>query len=99
MVDYPKLAAHLEEQCFTVGAAFSPLFITLYIYQIEHQYAMRIFEFFLLDGEKGLLNVLYRMLDLKWEKICGLTEMQLMLYLRTDVIMECIQENGIAALF
>ena len=99
LLDYPQLAAHLEEQCFTVGAAFSPLFITLYIYQIEHQYAMRIFEFFLLDGEKGLLNVLYRMLDFKCDKICSLTEMQLMVYLRTDVIMECIQENGISALF
>ena len=30
--DFPRLAAHLEEQCFTVSAAFSPLFITLYIY-------------------------------------------------------------------
>ena len=30
--DWPLLAQHLEEQCFTVGAAFSPLFITLYIY-------------------------------------------------------------------
>jgi hypothetical protein len=49
--DYPKIAYHLEEQCFTVCAAFSPLFITLYIYQIEHKYGMRMFEYFLLDGE------------------------------------------------
>ena len=97
--DYPELAKHLEDQCFTVGAAFSPLFITLYIYQIEHQYAMRIFEFFLLDGEKGLLNVLYRMLDLKGAKICTLTEMALINYLRTDLIMECITEQGITCLF
>ena len=31
-VDYPNIDAHLKEQDFTVGAAFSPLFITLYIY-------------------------------------------------------------------
>jgi len=29
---FPLLAKHLENQNFTVGAAFSPLFITLYIY-------------------------------------------------------------------
>jgi hypothetical protein len=30
--NYPHVSQHLEEQEFTVGAAFSPLFITLYIY-------------------------------------------------------------------
>jgi hypothetical protein len=30
--DYANVSRHLEEQDFTVGAAFSPLFITLYIY-------------------------------------------------------------------
>jgi hypothetical protein len=42
---------HLTDNDFSVGAAFSPLFITLYIYEIEHDYAMRIFESFILDGE------------------------------------------------
>lgn len=49
--DYSNISKHLDEQDFTVGAAFSPLFITLYIYQIEHRYAKRIFEFFIFDGE------------------------------------------------
>jgi len=64
-LQFPQIALHLEEQCFTVSAAFSPLFITLYIYQIEHKYAMRIFEYFLLDGEEGLLHVLFKMLEMK----------------------------------
>lgn len=63
--EYPLLSEHLIEQDFTVSAAFSPLFITLYIYQIEHTHAMRIFESFILDGEEALLRVLFRMLDLK----------------------------------
>ena len=63
--DYPDVEKHLRECDFTVGAAFSPIFITLYIYQIDHEYAMRIFEMFILDGEQALLRVLYRMLDLK----------------------------------
>ena len=96
--DFPEIAEHLEEQCFTVGAAFSPLFITLYIYQIEHQYAMRIFESFLLDGEDTLLRVLFQMLRLKGEKICELKEMELIQYLRTDLINECISQYGIRSL-
>mmetsp|Transcript_24163 Transcript_24163/g.37130 ORF Transcript_24163/g.37130 Transcript_24163/m.37130 type:complete len:80 (+) Transcript_24163:1473-1712(+) len=30
--DFPELDKHLKEQDVTIGAAFSPLFITLYIY-------------------------------------------------------------------
>ena len=59
---------------------------------------MRIFEMFILDGEEALLRVLYRMLDLKQEKICKLKEVELIMYLRTDIINECINENGIANL-
>ena len=96
--DWPNVAEHLERENFTVGAAFSPLFITLYIYQIEHQHAMRIFEYFILDGEESLLRILYRLIDLKGDKICSLQEMALMTYLRTDLINECIQEYGITNL-
>ena len=34
-VDYLNIDAHLNEQDFTIGAAFSPLFITLYIYHLK----------------------------------------------------------------
>ena len=98
ITDYPLVEKHLKECDITIGAAFSPIFITLYIYQIEHQYAMRIFEMFILDGENSLLRVLYRMLDLKGEKICQLREVELMIFLRTDIINECIAEHGIASL-
>ena len=97
--DYPHISEHLEEQDFTIGAAFSPLFITLYIYQIDHQHAMRIFEYFILDGEQALMNILWRILDLKGNKICDLIEMELIQYLRTDIINECIEEHGINSLF
>lgn len=51
---------------------------------------MRIFESFILDGEEALLRVLYRMLELKGDKLCSLTEIGLIQYLRTDLINECI---------
>lgn len=63
--DFTKVHQHLIDNDFTVGAAFSPLFITLYIYQIDHDYAMRIFESFILDGEQALLRVLYKMIEMK----------------------------------
>jgi hypothetical protein len=96
--DFPALDAHLKEQNFTAGAAFSPLFITLYIYQIEHQFAMKIFESFIFDGEEALMRVLWRMLALKQEKICAKTEMDLIQFLRTDIINESIEELGISGL-
>ena len=97
--DFPHISKHLDEQDFTIGAAFSPLFITLYIYQIEHKYSMRIFEYFILDGDKALMSILWRILQLQGDKICELVEMELIQYLRTDIINDCIEKHGINSLF
>ena len=59
---------------------------------------MRIFESFILDGEVALLRVLYRMIELKQEKILQMEEIDLIMYLRTDIINEVIAEEGIEAL-
>jgi hypothetical protein len=96
---FPKVYQHLLDNDFTVGAAFSPLFITLYIYQMEHDCAMRIMEFFILDGEQALLRVLYKLIQLKANKILSLDDqISLIMYLRTDMINECIAEYGIVEL-
>lgn len=92
--EYKVLHQHLEDNDFSVGAAFSPLFITLYIYQMEHAASMRIMEFFILDGEQALLKVLYKMIEMKCEKILALEEIELIMYLRTNMINECIAETG-----
>lgn len=42
-----------------MAAAFSPIFITLYIYQIPLNIAIRVFELFMLEGEIVLLKVLF----------------------------------------
>ena len=59
---------------------------------------MRIFEAFMLDGEEALLRVLFKMIELKHDKLIEMTEMELAMYLRTDIINECIQEYGISYL-
>lgn len=96
--DYKQVWDHLVDNDFTVGAAFSPLFITLYIYQIDHDYAMRIFESFVLDGEQALLRVLYKMIELNTKKILQMDEIELIMYLRTDLMNDCIREHGIETL-
>jgi hypothetical protein len=88
----PVLLDHLEEQDLSMAAAFSPVFITLFIYQIPLEIATRIFEFFILDGEMALLKVLFKMLDHKRDKMLELTESELQNYLRTNLIVECVQE-------
>ena len=60
-----------------MAAAFSPVFITLFIYQIPLDIATRIFEFFILDGEMALLKILFKMLDYKREKMLSLYEFEL----------------------
>ena len=85
----------MTDNDFSVGAAFSPLFITLYIYQIEHDYAMRIFEFFILDGEEALLRVLFKIIHLQQDKILEKEEFELITYLRTEILNDCIAEYGI----
>lgn len=59
---------------------------------------MRIFESFLLDGEQALLRVLYRMIEMKQKQILQKEEYELITYLRTDIINECIADEGIEAL-
>lgn len=62
----PKVLTHLVKTTqLNVAAAFSSLFITLFIYDLPREQASRIFEMFLLDGELLLIKMLVRMVKLK----------------------------------
>ena len=65
----PQMLRHLEKEDFSMVAAFSPVFITLYIYQIPVEYSKRIFEYFIFEGETALMKVLFKMLSLKRKDI------------------------------
>jgi uncharacterized protein YeeX (DUF496 family) len=56
-----------------------------------------LFEAFIVEGELALINTLFRMLDHKREKILELSD-NLLDYLRTDMILECIEELSIDSL-
>ena len=93
--EYYEVAEHLEMNGLTTAAAFSPFFITLYIYQIEHGNAMRIFEYFLFAGEDALLKILFCMIDYQKERILQKTELDLMIFMRTDMLTTMIEEVGV----
>ena len=75
--DDPILLKHLEKSDMSMAAAFSPIFITLFIYQIPFDIATRLFECFMLEGETSLLRVIFKMLNHKRKKLLGLFEHEL----------------------
>lgn len=89
---------HLKDEDISLGAAFSPVYITLFVYQVPLQIATRIFECFILDGETALNKVLLRMLYSKRETILKLRECELLQYLRSGMIVECVKDMEIEEL-
>jgi hypothetical protein len=72
--------------------AFSPIFISLGVYQVPLEIATRIFEYFMVEGETTFLKIIFNMLHYKRKKILSLKESSLMQYMRTDIIVECVEE-------
>jgi hypothetical protein len=87
--NHPDLLDHLTKNDLGMAAAFSPFFITLCIYKVPLKCATRIFEAFMVEGETALLNILFRMLEYKKEKIMEMGD-ELLEYLRMNIIVECI---------
>jgi hypothetical protein len=77
---------------FDQSAIFSSIFITLFVYDVPHSVATRIFELFILEGEKILLSMLYKMIKIKQKKLLSLKHIDLLHYMREGMIMECIKE-------
>lgn len=93
--DDPKLLQHLLSQDISLAAAFSPVFITLFVYQVPLPIASKIVECFILDGEIALVKILLRMLYVKRETIMKLQECELLSYLRSGMTSECCTEMEI----
>lgn len=94
----PQLLIHLRQEDLSLGAAFSPAFITLFVYQVPLPIATRIFECFILEGETALVRILLRMLYSKRDTILSLHECELLTYLRSGMIVDCILEMDIEQL-
>ena len=79
-------------------AAFSPIFITLYIYKVPLKVATRIFESFIVGGEAALIKILFKMMAHKRRKIMSMNDEKLLEYLRTEMVVECFEELTIEEL-
>lgn len=60
--------------------------ITLYIYDAPLDIATRIFELFLLDGAQVIVDLIAGLIDIQYSKIMRLEELELMTYLRKEII-------------
>lgn len=90
------VAAHLDRQTIaTIGGSFSSQIITLFIYDNEFESAVRIFELFLLDGEQVLVDLIAGMIMHKRLRVLELSDLELMNYLRKDMVQECLSEMSV----
>ena len=56
---------------------------------------MRIFELFLLDGEQILVDIIAGMILHKKQQVLELNDLELMNYLRKDMVQECLSEMSV----
>ena len=90
---------HIEQdEVATIEACFSSQIITLFIYDNDRDKVFRIFELFLLEGEQVLVDLIASMLYMKRKHIVKLEELDLMNYLRKDMVHECYNENSLQEL-
>jgi hypothetical protein len=76
-------------------ASFSSQFITLFIYDNDFNAAIKVFELFLLDGEQVLVDLLAGMIQHKKKTVLSLEDLELMTYLRRDMIKDCLTTMSI----
>jgi len=84
--------------CLEVEGTFSAHFMTLFVYLTPIEIATRLFELFIMDGEKALVRVLLRMIDLKQKTIMQYEDVQLQKYMQSGMIIECTEQFSIGAL-
>ena len=93
---HPKVFRHMElDEHVTFEASFSSQIITLFIYDAPFEVATRIFELFLLDGDRAIVDFIGSMIDKQWEKLLMLEELDLMNYLRKEFVLDSIDEYHI----
>ena len=95
---YPDLHRHFKEQDIQLLACFTQYFITLFLYDTPIHIGIKIFDLFLLEGERVLFKLLYRMLGIKMNIILNLESQELYIYLRKRLVKECFEEFNLSTL-
>ena len=79
-----------------MAASFSSQLITLFIYDHDIDAAVKVFELFLLDGEKVLVDLLAGMITHRKAQIMEYEDLELMTYLRKDMVRDCLKNMTIS---
>ena len=74
-----------------MAASFSSQLITLFIYDNDFVAAAKVFELFLLDGEQVLVDLLAGMVHHRKDRLLELEDVDLMEYLRKDMVQDCLK--------
>lgn len=96
---FPELFYHLEENEVEFLACFSHYFLTFFLYDTPLEIGLRIFDLFLLEGERVLAELIIKTLALKEEKILALASQDLFFFLRKMIVKECFEEYSFNTLF
>ena len=96
---FPELFCHLEENEVEFLACFSHYLLTFFLYDTPLEIGLRIFDLFLLEGERVLAELIIKTLALKEEKILALVSQDLLYFLRKKIVKECFEEFSFNTLF
>lgn len=96
---FPDLSDHLDHNDLTLVSCFAQYMVTIFMYDTPFSISVRIFDLFLLEGEKLMHRLLSKMLELKREKILQLNSLELYQFLRGRMVKECFEEHHLSTLF
>mmetsp|Transcript_15004 Transcript_15004/g.15021 ORF Transcript_15004/g.15021 Transcript_15004/m.15021 type:complete len:135 (+) Transcript_15004:526-930(+) len=96
---FPDLSKHIDQNDLTLVSCFAQYMITIFLYDTPFDISVRIFDLFLLEGEKLMHRLLSKMLELKREKILELQGVELYQFLRGRMVKECFEEYHLSTLF
>lgn len=91
---FPKLWDRFQtEDCLTVEAAFTSHVITLFIYDAPFEIATRVFELFLVEGPQVIVDICAAMIRETYPMLMEMEELELMSYLRKDIITDVFAKH------
>ena len=96
---YPQIFKHIEiNQCdSSLFPIFGSFLLSLFVSDLQDKYPKtlaHIFDAFLIDGEQLIFTLLIKFIDKKQEAILEKEDMELIYYMKSQMIYECLQENN-----
>jgi len=90
----PDLYKHFNKCEVNLFGVFSHLFLTIYTYAIPFDFGIRIFELFLIAGEKVLIECTMTILTIMKKRIMQHSILDVHEYMKKNMIKECYMKYG-----